>query len=409
MSGSTNTHSKLSPSSAKQWTNCTASIKFIADNSRSIPAEKESPFAAEGTQAHDYAEIALLDVLKSGMSKEEALDKIPEDFRPHIEVYLDECLKFSGEGWEEMVEVKVPLFYRPSDTGTCDYMAINDEKLVVRDLKYGMGVLVRAEGNEQLAIYGQSAVRDLEMLYDFTDEFPVSIGIIQPRYRGEDPISTWETTVGELRAFTDEIGEIAEDIQAGRDLEFSPSLDTCKWCKAKGICVARAEQARNLLPDLLDPIDEDTSNQETLGADILSDNQLVRIYENRTFIEKWLKDVVEHLQERALSGDAAEGTKVVQGRQGNTKWIDQEAALKYMAGQGLKQNERYKMDAITPAAASKLLKDKLTKTITKNNFDKLTNRADGKKVLALASDKRPAVTVGSDLLDEVDDSDSMLD
>jgi hypothetical protein len=400
MSGSANTHSKLSPSSAKQWTTCTASIGYIAENGSRIPEEKDSPFAAEGTQAHDYAEIALIEVLDKGLTRDEALANIPEAFREPLAVYIDECLKHSGEGWEEMVEVKVPLFYRPDDTGTCDYMAINDDMLVVRDLKYGMGVLVRAEGNEQLAIYGQSAVKDLEMLYDFADEFPVSIGIVQPRYIGEDPISTWETTIGELREFTNEIGRIAELIQDGGDVEFSPSLDTCKWCKAKGICVARAEQARDVLPDLIDPIAEEIERPE---INTLSDNQLVNIYQHKKFIETWLKDVEAHLQDRALDGDAAEGTKIVQGQKGNTKWVDEEEALTYLKGQGLLQSQRLKMDAISPTQAAKLLKDKLTKASTKRRFDQLTHRANGREVLALESDKRPAITCGKDALPDLDD------
>jgi len=203
-----------------------------------------------------------------------------------------------------------------------------------------------------------------------------------------------------LREFTNEIGRIAELIQDGGDVEFSPSLDTCKWCKAKGICVARAEQARDVLPDLIDPIAEEIERPE---INTLSDNQLVNIYQHKKFIETWLKDVEAHLQDRALDGDAAEGTKVVQGRQGNTKWVDEAVALKYMAGQGLKQAERFKMDAISPTQAAKLLKDKLTKASTKRRFDQLTHRANGREVLALESDKRPAITCGKDALPDLDD------
>ena len=404
MSGSANTHSKLSPSGAKRWANCTASVKYIEDNADRIPEEKESVFAAEGTQAHDYAEAALIQILDEGMSRDEAVANIPEDFREPLAVYIDECLDHVTSDGEHHIEAKVPLFYRPEDTGTCDFGHVDEEDgLKIIDLKYGAGVLVRAEGNEQLAIYAQSFVTDLDYMYDFKDDTPVCIEIVQPRYRGEDPISVWELSVGELREFTVEIAKRAEAIQIGGKTVFAPSEGACKWCPAKGFCVARMNIAIDAIPDDLDILSEDF---DKVAPDTITDEQMVILMSNKKLIEGFLSDVCDHLQERALAGDPAEGTKVVRGNMGNTKWADEEAALKYLAGQGLKSDERHNMKPISPTAAKKLLAEKLKNPRVNSNFSKLTTRAAGKLTLALDSDKREAVPCGGEAFDELE---GMLD
>ena len=48
-------HARLSPSSAKRWLNCPASIALSAG----LPEPPESPYAAEGTLAHAVAESKL--------------------------------------------------------------------------------------------------------------------------------------------------------------------------------------------------------------------------------------------------------------------------------------------------------------------------------------------------------------
>lgn len=398
MSGSANQHSKLSPSSASRWTSCSSSVGYIASNADRIPRDEGSVYAAEGTKAHDYAEEVLLGI--------RSLEEVPEDFRPHIKVYVDECHSHHvAEGGSEYIEAKVPLFYKPEDTGTCDYGYITPEKLVIIDYKHGAGVLVRAEGNKQGAIYARSFVEDLDIMYNFADEFPVSIRIVQPRYRGEDPISIWETTVGELRDFTEPIEDAAEDILQGGETQFAPSEDACKWCPAKGFCVARMNKALDAIPDDLNIMSDDAPQK--VSPQVMSDEVLLKFYQNSKFIQSCISDNQEYLEKLALAGKPIAGTKIVRGRQGNTVWKDEDAALKYLSGQKLKLEERVSMKIITPTQAKKKLEEIFKASPTKGkNFDKLTTRSQGKKVLALESDKREAIPCGEDLFeDELPDED----
>lgn len=395
-------HSRLSPSAAKRWATCSASVGYIAANTERLPEENESSYALEGTIAHEYAEEVLTGLI--------TLDEVPEDIRPFIKTYVDECMSHVRIDGEMYVEERVPLFYRPTDKGTCDFAHVTEERIVIRDYKHGAGVLVRAEGNEQLAIYALSFVLDLYPLYGFSDDVEVSIGIVQPRYVGEEPISVWETTVGELRTFCQRLSDTAEAIQRAEDtvsfeeavetglVSFAPSEEACRWCPAKGFCPSRANLALGVLPDITSPM---SGKSEPADLDSLSDADLVNIYRNTKAITSFLKDVEEYMLQLALQGEAIEGTKVVKGRKGNTQWANNEEALRYLAGQGLKQDERYKITPITPTQAQKLLAEKLKNPRIRKNFERKTFRAEGKLTLALSSDKREGVSCGTDLADAI--------
>jgi hypothetical protein len=404
MSGSSNAHARLSPSSSKRWLSCTASTSYIRDNAERIPPERESPYAAEGTLAHDYAEAVLNGTLD--------IEEVPEDFRPHIRLYVDHCRAAAGTESEVMVEVRVPLFYSPQETGTADFVAIRPDRIIVRDKKYGQGVPVEAEDNTQLAIYAWSVIDDLTKtgLYSFPPDFVVDIGIVQPRYRGKDPVRIWETTVAELAELALHIAQVADLIAVGEGLRFAPSEDACRWCPAKAICPARAADAfpepegidmtaaLAALPDL----DKD---EKKLGAEdriavrfgsAVSDEVMVAIHSRSRAIRAWLDDIEEHLTERALLGDPAPGTKLVQGRAGNRKWLD-EGAAEALLKRHLKTEERYTRKLISPTQAEEVLNLAERNRNFRVKFEDLVGRSEGRPVLALESDKRPAVSTSSAL------------
>src|SRR4029079_12509676 len=123
-----------------------------------------------------------------------------------------------------MVESKIPLFYSPDENGTVDYLyarvGLNGEieEIFIRDLKFGSGVPVDAEENTQLAIYAWSVILLLaNLLGDIPGHVPVSIGIHQPRYRDDENVKLWHTSVGELEAFCDPIGDTANRIFESED------------------------------------------------------------------------------------------------------------------------------------------------------------------------------------------------
>jgi hypothetical protein len=418
-SGSHNTHSRLSPSDAKRWVNCTASIAATAH----IPKD-DSVYASEGTEAHDWAEGVL-----SGTT---VIDEVPLGMRPYIQAYVDHCNSLRPDAAHEVfIEAKVPLFYMPEENGTCDFAIISNDRIWIRDYKHGAGVLVEAEDNLQLAIYAQSFIDANADLYDFSPTTIVDIGIVQPRYRGEDIVRTWELTIADLQEFCKDVTSAVEKIRSG-DTEFVPGEETCRWCpKAwKGQCPARVAAATTdfALPDIdpldllaaLPPLEKEDEKLEagerlatrisTMeidgviedGAVLMTDDRLMALLRNKKNIIAFLEDAEELVSIRVQSGDNFGGRmKMVLGREGNRAWRNTEEAETFLKNQGLKQEERYDFTLISPTKAEKLLKDKLSKRGA-TRYKELVDRSPGKPVVAFAEDKRPAITGGLDALPPVE-------
>jgi Protein of unknown function (DUF2800) len=87
------------------------------------------------------------------------------------------------------------------------------------------------------------------------------------------------------------------------------------------------------------------------------------------------------------------GTKLVAGRQGNRKWVDDLRADSELAALGLSLEERYARSLRSPSEVEGILKEKGMDV----HIDTLTTRSPGKPVLALATDKRlPIQPAGDD-------------
>lgn len=449
-SGSHQAHARFSPSSAHQWTRCTASIAFIAANAHRIPADNSTSYSRIGTEAHDWAAKVLLNQI--------TIDEVPEFFRDNIRAYVDHCLASIPVGETFLTEASLPLFYQNKEKGTCDFGYVSDGFVVIRDYKNGGGVLVEAESNEQLAIYGYSLVKDLEDIYDFDDMTSVSIGVFQPNHREAQNAKPWTVSLAELKEFCKPI-EYAyiqgnaglqrvqekiiskntsnrdigcdEILEAAPGLKFAPSegdCGACRFCKAKSVCDKRlaaateglstpnldARDLLSLLPDL-DKQDAKKPAEERvtlalcevveggIPTALISDEFLVTMYARSKAIRKFLDDVEEHLEAKALAGSPVEGTKLVLSREGNRAWADEDQADVFCKGQGLKMEERYKFTLLSPTQIEAKLDISKKAKRTQSRFAELVSRSPAKPVLALASDKRDAISASVNLLPDLDE------
>lgn len=385
------THSNLGPSKAKQWTECTASVAFIEANEHRLPRDRGSVYADEGTTAHRWCE----QVLKGEVD----IADVPEELRPHVGRYVETCRALiPTEGWYVLgIEREVSLFYKPTDLGTVDFLLATAGAIHIRDYKHGEGVLVHSEWNKQLAIYAWSAILPLVEtgVFEWPEDTRVTIQAIQPRHH-EWVDAPWETTLGELRRFCEEeIAPKARAILEGGETEFAPGDETCRWCRAKAICPARAAALAVIPCDVFDDL-----TVPLPAAVTLTDEQLLAVFRNTKAITAFLTDVGKHLTAMALSGTPLEGTKLVTGREGNRKWTDDEVAAAALQSASI---DPWVRTVLSPAAAEKKLKEQGV-TLDLNAF---TTRSPGQPVLALASDKRPALdaaTVEFSNLDDTEDS-----
>jgi hypothetical protein len=425
-----------------------AFIAAMSNQDRSDIEHSEGSEASRlGTRAHDWAAKVLLGQC--------TLDDVPEAVHSGVKFYVEHCESLRVPGAEISVETSVPLFYYDhSDpnggnrTGTVDFKAVSDDLIEVSDYKNGSGELVSATDNTQLAIYGYSTVVDLQNtgLYDFGPATTVNIRIIQPNHREDAPIKTWSISLADLEQFCKPITYVATQIQEGfrrvdvwleknpdgdilanigeiaPALKFAPGHKTCKWCDRKNWCSARAEwltscvstadasglDALAALPDLAKEEKKAEPIVRVTKAGFVDDETLVAIYEKTKGIRLWLDDVEEYLTAQALSGAPVPGTKLVMGREGNRAWADEDAADAFLKNQRILEKDRYNFKLKSPTQIEELLAEKLaSSTRTANLFKSHVTRSAAKPSLALASDKRPAISTAYGFDNESEPSDGL--
>lgn len=368
----------LQPSAAHRWLNCTASPRFLAEHEAELP-KRDTEYSTEGTLAHEIAEKMLL-------GQPWSCDPVMAE---HATGYVERVkanLATAREGATLHVETKVPLFYMADRNGRIDTTVMDkvDSRIIVRDLKYGEGVMVDAENNEQQAIYAESFIRD--QWPDMPADGMVRIVIDQPRARDGDTVKDWVLTRSELSLFCARIGAVARKIIADEDTQFAPG-SACRFCEAKGICPARGNQALAVLP-------EETTMQ--LGGlpppEGLTEDQMRRIVEAKDQLVDWLDSVEAHVFARLTEGKEFPGFKLVEGR-ANRQWADEAEAAKKLRSFLPKDTLWSAPTFLTPAQAEKALKKPL-KAVTprlEKALARLIIKPEGKPVLAPESDPRPAI------------------
>ena len=365
-------------SSAHRWTRCTASPRFIVDHASELP-EDSSVFADEGTQAHEVAATLL-----------EGKGVMPgtcEDMLANVMLYVDHVRSHQKPGSRLSVEKRIPLFYLNSRNGIVDAATQSPDALYIDDLKYGVGVSVEAEGNEQLAIYAESMIRQWEQVVEYPADMPVHLSIVQPRDRNNPvAVRTWSMTRRELSVFTTPIGAKAHQAMHGEAV-FAPSAEACKFCPAKGICAAYATGALTPLPpaariiDLPDP-----------GS--LTREQRVQVLKAKHVLQDWMDAVTVQELNDLMNGAEPMGFKLVEGRTNRT-WVDAEAALKLLNNHLTIDELRPRADLISPAQAEKALKGIELSTKFENKLKGLITRPEGKPTLVPEDDERPALKTGT--------------
>lgn len=387
------THAVLSPSSAARWMACPGSVA----QSAGLP-DTSSEFADEGTDAHELAALALTegktaaDYLYRQMGRGYVVDA---DMARSVQEYLDYLRDLiASTGGQLLVEQRLPVEHLTGEAdakGTADAVVLTDDELIVVDLKYGRGVVVEAEGNEQLQIYALAALREFGALSDFKT---ARVVIHQPRLGA---VSEWSQPVAQLEAFGQKVWNAAIDTRT-TDAALVPGTAQCKFCRAKANCPALAAQVQEAVGSDFESLT--TFNREMTVVSLTrqtwrTDEDLGTALSAVDLIETWCKAVRAEAEARLLAGKAIPGWKLVQGKKGARQWISKEDAEKLLKAMRIPHDQMYDYSVVSPTTCEKLAKAEVIGPRQWPKVQALITQADGKPSVAPASDKRPALAVAA--------------
>ena len=404
-------HSKVGASSCKRWMNCPGSVAL-----NETAQKKDSIYSAEGTVAHELCETILNGIVRNMTTptgSKKTLQGVVDDARKYYKgivgkektesgfkvkytqemldacwLYVDTILadyeeefKFGAHPHDfKYLNVEKAFHLTQIDEeayGTND-ASINAPfgKLRVYDFKYGKGIRVDAEENEQMMFYALGPCFD----GDFTS---VELIIIQPRV--EPQISRWETT-------QDNILEFGQKIKVAISETRKPNAavnqgDWCRFCDAKVTCPSKL----SLITDLA-VADFEAVSPADIGA--LSPEKISEILSKKKLIENWLNAVSEYAFEKALGGGTVPGYKLVNSF-GNRAWRDGNEVVAELKSYGSRIYA-------TPVLKSPAQMEKELGKESKELVEKLTEKQFKGVVLVPESDKREPVKKQSALVDFTD-------
>ena len=374
-------HALLGASSSARWLVCTPSARLEA-----MFPDEQSPYAAEGTVAHDLAEAILRHKLEG--KKAPKLDDYSAEMIEAVNRYVDICEEKVNEARarssdaEAMIEARLDFSrWVPEGFGTGDMVIVADGILEVIDLKYGKGVPVSAVENTQMSLYALGAYDVNEYLYDIKT---VRMTIVQPRL---DSVSTDTMALEELLDWGEEIKPIAQRAWEGEG-ECTP-CDYCNFCKARHTCRALSDTC----------LDTFYKNGGKLYP-LLTDDEVSDILSMKDLITKWIKGVYDFAYEKALSGEKQwPGYKLVEGTSRRTI-TDPDAAAKTLLDNGYKEEDIFKpreLEGITN------LQKVLGKKGVTEYLEAYIDKPEGKPTLVPESDKRPAINTVETMMNEFED------
>ena len=400
-------HAILSPSHAHTWACCPASAWL----EKGVP-NPSSPYAEEGTKAHSLAERTLRQMLEGSeclTCDAKFAEECGEEMANNVAMYTTFVAERVAEArkadpsayfaFEHPVDIST-ITTEADAKGTIDCLIAYPGHMWVIDLKYGAGVPVSAERNEQLSIYAAALWDEVSLLYDDIEH--VHLAIVQPRAGG---VNQWELTPEQLEAFKANVRPRAEKAIRFYNEEEKPTVgpddyccneSVCRWCRGKAKCPMLAEQAASAA--LVD-YKADEPKPEAIQVIRVPDDpeKLAKAYSLLPALESFTKMVRESVAARLGQGEKIPGYKLVAGRKGPRKWADEAEVERLMKSMRLKREEMYDFKLISPTKFEAALKanPKLLGTQQQQKIRDCVTQSEGKPSVVEESDKRPEITAAS--------------
>lgn len=356
-------HAILSLSGAHIWTKCAPSARF----QEQIP-EENTIYSEEGTIAHGFASIILDGWLGNTVDPgaygaqyhtayawyaankpEENAAFMVNEMIGHAETFARYVYEIGGV---ILVEEKLDLSrFIPLSWGTADGLNLFPDVIYVSDFKFGAGVRIHADENDQMMGYALGAyLRSVELGYN---PHTVIMTIIQPRISNDPSVA--QISVTELLAWaSDVVAPMAELAIAGQGAFVAG--DHCQFCKARTSCAAWWRMYEHV-DGMQDPR-------------VITDEQRAFILEYGPALVKFINaikaDAVKVLQNRGR----VPGFKLI-ATSGDRKFTDEVAVVEALQMMGYTDEEIYKpagikgITAIEKLITAKVFKEALSPYVIK--------------------------------------------
>jgi len=232
-----------------------------------------------------------------------------EQYKVFVLSRYSEALERSKEAMIFLEQVISLEHIAPGSFGTRDVAIASDGILDVIDLKYGKGVEVSAEENEQLMLYGAGTLFEVE---DLLDIHTVRLNIFQPRI---DNYSTWEISAKNLHEWVDRtVKPQAKLAHAGKGTLVAG--DHCMFCRAKINCTALAKY--NL----------EITRHEFAEPTELTSKELVEIFLKSASLVSWVNSIKDFMLKQSLEKNKSwPGLKLVAGKSSGRTIADEKKAI----------------------------------------------------------------------------------
>lgn len=403
----------------------------------------------EAEPRHRIGEIVKIEEKKDTFEVE-----IDQEMLDYVRKYVEWVIALPGKHYVETRVDFSDLTPIPDQGGTADHAACEPGVLTITDLKMGY-IRVLAKLNTQLRIYAYGFFRKYDHIYNFQR---IVIRVAQPRL---DHFDTWECSREELLEFAEEVRTKA--LEAWQLNGARRPGWWCKkgFCKIQGTCAAYlvwlAEQADADGEVFDDQSDEVCDICEGLGCEVchnavtvnedgsiegvytvkdmqvtaeafvsgkldltprrdpgaLNTEALAKLLPMRSVVERFFKEVERELESRAIDGEDIPGFKLVDGRQGNRVWVDEEDALK--AVRRILREHKADLDLFdvapptlkAPAGATEILRRALgiTKKAAEDMIAPLVSRTPSRQTLAEDADQRQRLNAPADVFDDYSSDD----
>ena len=405
-------HAILGASNASRWINCPGSVREIAKLPKG-DRNRTSVYADEGSAAHELCERCLKEgshavKYKGTFIKGELGDyEVTDEMVDAVEMYLEEIrrqIKRLGRAGTVDTMIEERVFPIPGDKalfGTADAIVAEEmvySEMVVTDFKYGAGVVVNVDFNDQAAYYALGALR----LYPEIES--IKLVIVQPRAMHRDgPIRRVKLERGHLLEFADTLVGAA-----ARTAEPDAPLRAGEWC---GFCpVKRAGKCPELNRLALTTVKGDFADLIESGVEVAEDGMpanmpepsdvvllpdaedmeaLSKAYLLLPYLEHFAKGVHEMVRRRVEFGYEFPWAKMVHKRS-NRVFKNPEMIEKLAASEARKQ----KVPKAELYTDPKLLSvAQLEKILGKPFIAEHAEKPEGALTLAPMNDKRAQVHI----------------